>query len=141
MSTIKTAHVSHGRTDDRHSWRVHVDEVSLWRIWVSETLLAVMHTLGVCCGSRLFAWARHAPDWVAFPFYFVTYRCVNWAARIDNGWLHERYSFDVTDDWVKEHAAEFWADMHDVYADEDEGVPPIPWEQVKAELDEETRLP
>jgi hypothetical protein len=138
MNTVERAHVTYGRTDDRHSWRVEVQEISLWRIWLSDTLLAVMHALGTCCGIRLFAWARHAPDWIADPFYFVTYQWVNWAARIDNGWLHPRYRFDVTDAWVQVHAAEFWADMHELYADEDEGVPSIPWEQVKAELDEGT---
>jgi hypothetical protein len=142
MTTIHRAHVSHGRTDDQHSWRVHVDEVSLWRIWLSGTLEHGMHTIGMCCGIRLFAWTRHLPDWLTPPFFYTSYRLLNWAARIDNGWLHKRYTFDVTDAWAKEHAPDFWADIHDLYADEDEGVASIPATQVWTELgfdDEATR--
>jgi hypothetical protein len=109
---IDIAHVSHGRTDDRHDWQVNVYEASLWRLWLSGTLETVLHTSRLCCSQ-----------WVwRMPFVFIgkaSYRLLNAICRIDNSHLHRRYTFKVTDAWAKEHAPEFWAEMHDLYAEED----------------------
>lgn len=115
------AALSHGRTDDRHSWRVYVWEISLWRLVVSDKLEAFFHLLDICFGrlpgAQLLIW-----------------RLMNFAmCHVDNSHLHERGRFEVTDAWAKEHNPKFWAEMHDLYADEDgeEESSSSPWEQVK----------
>lgn len=108
------AQLSHGRD----GWTLYVEEVSLWRVVVSEWFMHIMHVTGFCCGDKLFAWNRWLPDWLANPYWRISFSLLNWAGRIDNGWHHVRYTMPVNDDFAREHFPDFWADVQS-WAEED----------------------
>jgi len=89
---------------------VQVEEVSLWRIATDRAWHAALHASGICCG-------RHF--WRFIPYTDVLgFRLLTWL-WIDNGHKHVRYRIEVSDDWARGHVPEFWAEMHDLWAEED----------------------